>query len=244
MNDNNSVEHTIDNQITIGEEKSEAIARKDSSLKRLDVSFNKHIELKEYKKSNLLAYWISDFSNYHDNERLFKPSSLKVFKRGDIVKANLGFNVGNELGGLHYCIVINKNDNLQSGTLNVIPLSSAKENKKYNNSTCIDLGDELYSSLEKRLNLEFSIIRKQISEFDVYGSNSYDTLKNMSQKLDVLEKTQIELNKMKHGSFALLHQITTISKQRIYKNPLLSKIRLSPQSLDLIDSKIKELYTK
>lgn len=244
MNDNNSVEHTIDNQITIGEEKSEAVARKDSSLKRLDVSFNKHIELKEYKKSNLLAYWISDFSNYHDNERLFKPSSLKVFKRGDIVKANLGFNVGNELGGLHYCIVINKNDNLQSGTLNVIPLSSAKENKKYNNSTCIDLGDELYSSLEKRLNLEFSIIRKQISEFDVYGSNSYDTLKNMSQKLDVLEKTQIELNKMKHGSFALLHQITTISKQRIYKNPLLSKIRLSPQSLDLIDSKIKELYTK
>lgn len=244
MNDNNSVERTIDNQITIGEEKSEAIARKDSSLKRLDVSFNKHIELKEYKKSNLLAYWISDFSNYHDNERLFKPSSLKVFKRGDIVKANLGFNVGNELGGLHYCIVINKNDNLQSGTLNVIPLSSAKENKKYNNSTCIDLGDELYSSLEKRLNLEFSIIRKQISEFDVYSSNSYDTLKNMSQKLDVLEKTQIELNKMKHGSFALLHQITTISKQRIYKNPLLSKIRLSPQSLDLIDSKIKELYTK
>lgn len=51
----NSIKDTIDNQIIIGEEKSEAIARKDSSLKRLDVSFNKHIELKEYKKSNLLA---------------------------------------------------------------------------------------------------------------------------------------------------------------------------------------------
>lgn len=69
----------IDNQIIIGEEKSEAISHKDSSLKRLDLSFNKHIELREYKKSNLLAYWIKDFSNYHDNEKFFKPNNLRIF---------------------------------------------------------------------------------------------------------------------------------------------------------------------
>ena len=46
----------------IGEEKSEAIAHKDSALRRLDVSFNKHIELSEYKKSNILAYWFKDFA--------------------------------------------------------------------------------------------------------------------------------------------------------------------------------------
>lgn len=242
MSENEEVENIIENQTIIGEEKSEAIARKDSSLKRLDVSFNKHIELKEYKKSNLLAYWIKDFSNYHDNERFFNPSSLKIFKRGNVVKANLGFNVGNELGGLHYCVVINKNDNLYSGTLNVIPLSSAKENKKYNANTCIDLGDELYISLAERLNLEFSIVRKQISELSNTTNN--EDLKKIAQKLEILDKTQTELDKMKHGSFALAHQITTISKQRILKNPLLSKIKLSDASLDLIDNKIKELYMK
>lgn len=235
----------IENQMLINEEKSNAIAHKDSALKRLDVSFNKHIELNEYKKSNILAYWIKDFANYHDNEKFFNPSFLKVFKRGDIVKANLGFNIGNELGGLHYCVVINKNDNLKSGTLNVIPLSSAKENKQYNTTTCIDLGDELYSSLEKRLNIEFSIIRKQLSELDNFDpATSNEQIRIISQKLDILEKTQSELDKMKHGSFALIHQITTISKQRIYKNPLLSKVKLSNAKLDLIDNKIKYLYTK
>lgn len=245
MNENKELEDIIENQIIIGEEKSEAIARKDGSLKRLDISFNKHIELKEYKKSNLLAYWINDFSKYHDNEKFFNPNSLKVFKRGDIVKVNLGFNIGNELGGLHYCVVINKKDNLSSGTLNVIPLSSAKKDKEYNNTTCIDLGDELYISLDKRLKLEFSIMRNRIANLDNIDSyNTSEELKNISQKLEILDKTQKELDKMKHGSFALVHQITTISKQRIFKNPLLSKIKLSNSSLDLIDNKIKELYMK
>ena len=52
----------IKGQTMIGEEKSEAIAHKDSALRRLDVSFNKHIELSEYKKSNILAYWFKDFA--------------------------------------------------------------------------------------------------------------------------------------------------------------------------------------
>ena len=42
---------TIKNQMMIGEEKSEAIAHKNLSLKRLDISFNKHIEIQEYKKT-------------------------------------------------------------------------------------------------------------------------------------------------------------------------------------------------
>ena len=36
--------------------KNKAILHKDYSLNRLDVTFLKHIELSEYKKSNLLAY--------------------------------------------------------------------------------------------------------------------------------------------------------------------------------------------
>ena len=40
--------------------KNHAIIHKDNSLNRLDLSFLKHIELNEYKKSDLLAYWIID----------------------------------------------------------------------------------------------------------------------------------------------------------------------------------------
>jgi len=69
-------EKEFNNYISTEEEKSQAIAHKDSALKRLDTSFNKHIELGEYKKSNILAYWINDFSNYHDDEKFFDSSAV------------------------------------------------------------------------------------------------------------------------------------------------------------------------
>ena len=53
---------------------------------------------------------------------------------------------------------------------------------------------------------------------------------------------------MKKGSIALVSQITTISKPRIYdpknSSDILSNLRVSNHTLDLIDSKIKELFLK
>lgn len=235
----------LNNQVSIGEEKSEAIAHKDSSLKRLDTSFYKHIELEEYKKSNLLAYWINDFAEYHDNEKVFDSKSLKTFKRGDIIKANLGFNIGNELGGLHYCVVINKNDNPYSNTLNIIPLSSTKEGKTYNSKTCVNLGDELFLLLIAKFEKIRDELFEELSKMDNLNldeklANTKSTLK----KLEYLEKINEEIMRMKHGSIAYVNQITTISKQRIFRIPILSGIKLSNQNLDLIDNKIHKLFMK
>lgn len=233
---------TIKNQMMIGEEKSEAIAHKNLSLKRLDISFNKHIEIQEYKKTHLLAYWINDFAEYHDNEVTFNSSSLKTFKRGDIIKVNLGFNIGNELGGLHYCVVLNKKDNPYSGTLNVIPLSSAKTDKQFNSYTTVELGDELYNSLYTKFENEFSKTQDALKL--LLEEHNIELSKKVSKNIEYLEKVKEEISKMKHGSFALINQITTISKQRIFKTPILSGIKLSNNGLDLIDSKIKRLFTK
>ena len=237
-------------QVSLEDEKSETIARKNSALQRLDVSFNKHIEMKEYKKSNVLAYWIKDFSNYHDEERTFDTHKLKRYKRGDIIKVNLGFNVGNELGGLHYCVVINKSDNLSYGTINVVPLSSIKPSKKYN-SYDLNLGDELYSSLYKKFHKQYQIIKEKLQEIlatNSHDENSIEISKSLSIELNYLQKLLFEIRKMKEGSIARITQITTISKQRIYnpksKNDILSGIKLSNESMDLIDQKIIELYTK
>ena len=236
----------IKGQTMIGEEKSEAIAHKDSALRRLDVSFNKHIELSEYKKSNILAYWFKDFAQYHDDEKTFDTTKLKVFKRGDIVKVNLGFNVGNELGGLHYCVVINKNDNPYSGNLNVIPLSSIKEDKEYNSETCINLGDELFTLLSKKLEKQGQYVNQQLVLFNKISKSNDKAvdIKSLVKSIDYFQKINEEIERMKHGSIAYVHQITTISKQRIFKTPILSGIRLSDFSLNLIDNKIIKLYTK
>ena len=251
--DNNLEENNskpLDGQLLIGEEKSEAIAHKDSALKRLDVSFNKHIEIQEYKKSNTLAYWITDFANYHDAEKTFDPHKLKRYKRGDIIKANLGFNVGGELGGLHYCVVINKTDNLSFDTLNVIPLSSFKPQKKYSDYD-LNLGDELHSLLDAKYNLKSSELNEKLSKIfniESHTEDMTDYYTEMTLSLKYLQKMKFEIAKMKEGSIARIPQITTISKQRIYnpksKNDILSGIKLSNESMDLIDKKIIEMYTK
>lgn len=242
----NKLNEQIKNQVTFGEEKSEAISHKNNALKRLDTSLNKHIELMEYKKTHLLSYWFEDFSHYHDEETIFNPKSLKTFKRGDIVKVNLGFNIGREMGGLHYCVVINKNDNPYSGTLNIIPLSSAKEKKTYNKLTCLDLGDELFNLLSIKLKKQQEIVNSNVVIFNKEKELNDKTIniKTLVKDIDYLQKINEEIERMKHGSIAYVHQITTISKQRIFKTPILSGIKLSNSSLDLIDKKIIELFTK
>ena len=182
--------------------KNKAINHKNKSLNRLDLSFLTHINLKEYKQSHLLAYWINDYAIYHDNERTFNISKSGRYVRGSVIKVNFGYNVGNEFGGLHYCIVLNKNDNLKNGTLNVLPLTSKKDNKRYPDY-CVNLGSDLYDKLN-------------------VNSNS---------------SAPIE-------SIGLIHQITAISKQRIFNDPMLKKIRISNESLDLIDKKIIAFFIK
>lgn len=73
-----------------------------------------------------------------------------------------------------------------------------------------------------------------------------DVLIDNNEKLELSQKIESELTQMKKGSIALINQITTISKQRIY-NPkkdmdILSGIKLSNEKMNLIDEKIKKLF--
>ena len=145
--------------------KNNAIIHKDNSLTRLDLSFLTHIELNEYKKSDLLAYWIKDFVEYHDQERTFNIAKSGVYSRGDVIKVNLGFNIGNELGGLHYCIVLNKYDNTRNGTLNVVPLTSRKDDKRYDLST-VNLGKELYNTFQAKIEKEKEKLQQILNELE------------------------------------------------------------------------------
>lgn len=222
--------------------KRDTIIHKNNSLNRLDLSFMKHIDLKEYKQSNLLAYWINDFSNYHDNERTFDTTKLKTFKRGDIIKVNLGYNIGNELGGLHYCIVLDKFDNPRNGTLNIIPLTSKKENKTYPKS-CVSLGNEIYTILSANIAKENQKLNELLRELDKLENIPIDFQNAISAQMRYMDKLGKEINKMKLDSIALINQITTISKQRIFDDIILRKVRLSSKSLDLIDSKISYYFT-
>ena len=48
-----------------------------------------------------------------------------------------------------------------------------------------------------------------------------------------------EICKMKKDSIALINQITTVSKQRIFKDTVRRNVRISNESLDYIDNSLK-----
>lgn len=219
--------------------KNNATIHKDNSLNRLDLSFVKHINCGEFKTSHLLAYWVTDFSNYHDEEKTFDTTKIITFKRGSIIKANLGFNIGHELGGLHYCIVLDKFDNPKNGTLNIIPLTS-KKNKKYSYSA-LDLGNEIYDMLNSLYAKE---IQKLSNKYTDIWSLPAEKVEKFTSDFEYVKKMKNEISKMKIGSVALINQITTISKQRIFDDEVLRKVRLSNTSLDLLDKQIIKFFTK
>lgn len=228
-------------------EKTEAdvVVHKDSALKKLDSLLLNYIRNPEtMSKSDKLSYWIEDFCNLLKAEDTFKPNFLKSYSRGDILQVNLGYNIGNEEGGLHYCVVIDKHNSKNSGIVTVIPLTSDKG--KTLDFSEVSLGNEVYLSFKAKYDTLMLELSKKINSFNEQTSSREIQL--ALENLNFLRKMDKKMFKMKKGSIALVSQITTISKQRIYDpqktSDLLSGVCISDSSLDLINSKIKQLYIK
>lgn len=235
--------------------KNEAIMKINEYLDFCLSSDNEHI-----KKANLLSYWLKDYIKYIAKEETFNSAKSKEYSRGDVIKVNLGFNVGNEEGGLHYCVVLDKKNAKSHSTLTVVPLTSVKETSK-KNSTSVFLGNELHNAIMNKVKNLFNSIDKEnaikcqnkvIKNYEMNRIIEEITdeerlaMEDFKIKYPLIEKILEEAKQMKKGSIALVNQITTISKQRIYdpKNgfDILSDIKISDEQMDLIDKKIKKLF--
>lgn len=86
------------------EHKSKALQKIDDYLTNLIQSD----EPRDNGKADKLCYWLNDWMNFLSFEKDFSPKSLRRYKRGEIIKIHLGFNVGSEEGGLHYAVVLDK----------------------------------------------------------------------------------------------------------------------------------------
>lgn len=207
----------------------------------------------DISKANKFCYWLGDYVKFLNYEAEFNAKKLKRYKRGDVIKAHLGFNIGSEEGGLHYCIVLDKNNDLSSPIVTVIPLTSVKNDNRIRHlrKDEVFLGNELFSALQNKINeniTTMSALLHKINAQMIYGEETECSLEYLKCGLDSINNMKDELSKMKKGSIALIGQITTISKIRIYtpknKYDTLSKVRCSNESLDKIDKKIHELFIK
>lgn len=136
------------------------------------------------KRADLISYWLKDFQSYISREKSFDASKIKSYKRGDVIKVNLGFNVGSEQGGLRYAIVLDKNNKHNSKTITVIPLTSQKEEKQIYERD-INLGRELYNRLKAKYDsAQDTLIKEQTAHTDAIkkAQQLHNSLSNIYSK--------------------------------------------------------------
>lgn len=211
-------------------------------------------------RADKLCYWLQDYMTFLNFEKYFSPNHLRRYKRGEIIKVHLGYNIGSEEGGLHYAVILDKNNSLNAPTITVVPLTSVKPTTDINNlfPGNVYLGNELFNSLNSRVTdvhstlvQKIKVLQKTLACMDPENINAnksdlYAATNAAKAELRLLQRMQNEISKMKKGSIALTRQITTISKIRIYdpktNHDVLSGIRLSSEKLDAIDAAINNYF--
>ncbi len=267
-------------------EKDKVIQHKKNAIKKLNNLFEYYINEpsgRYLKKANLLSYWFETYVDYIKKEDAYDPKKQIRYNRGDVVKVNFGFNVGKEYGGLHYAIVLDKNNHHSANVVTVVPLTSGTADETY--PTDVFLGSELFSKLDTRHaymlkqaqkdldecnrlkssidsansaiekiankiesqdNVENEIAATLVDNINVLISNQNELNSKVAQTegdILFLQKSRQEISKLKSGSIALISQITTIDKARIYtprkSTDVLYGINFSDEKMNAINEAIK-----
>ena len=103
------------------------------------------------------------------------------------------------------------------------------------------MGSEIYDTLNELYSKE---IEKLSNKYTDIWSLPAEQVKQFTTDFEYVKKIKEEISKMKIGSIALINQITTISKQRIFDDEILRRVRLSEKGLNLMDAGIIKFFTK
>ena len=124
----------------------------------------------DYPLANKLLYWLNDWSGYIlPNEKTFNYSDLIKYEQYSIFEANFGFNVGSEAGGLHYGVIIDKDNSKSSKILMVIPFKSLDEGETeedIDSRTEVYLGDKVFEIEVNRQNEKLRRINIRLQKYE------------------------------------------------------------------------------
>lgn len=183
----------------------------------------------ENKRSDKIAQWIENWVKYLKIEQVFNPRSIKGLKRGSIVYADFGFNVGREYGGLHYAIVLNKKDPRSNHLLHVLPLTSVKETTDMSNLKYFQfpIGDEVFQLLKNEANQKVIELTKLYDRFSKKDDELHERALIVESLIKDNKKAFETLKNLpasdRDGSF--LEQIQTIDKNINFASTEADKIK-------------------
>lgn len=197
------------------------------------------------QKFKMLPKWLDTVSYRYNKEFNHDfPNSLAYFKRGAVVRADFGVNMGSEFCGLHFAIVLNKHDNSKNRTLTVLPLTSHDKDGRF------PLGAEVFNQTTQMINLQIENFKSRLSKLAAESAEEAQLRKSLNlpinhpspyddpigasgeklaqmtaltnQNIDALSDDIDQLTRVKavydrynKSSYVRLNDITTISKYRL-----------------------------
>ena len=163
------------------------------------------------KKANLLSYWIKTFTDYIGFEERFDSKKLISYSRGNVIRVNFGFNVGKELGGLHFAVVLD-NDNKQSAdVVTVVPLSSTDGRKVHERS--VDLGMELYEKVKSTQEALLKSVRDEIMDIQKVKKTLSITLELINSSNNENDDQQTTVNNITEHMFEIEEKSKALEKE-------------------------------
>ncbi len=116
-------------------------------------------EIKEKEVSGRIE-WFNNYFNLFQNPKHFqdKRYPLPDLIRGNIILAELGFNIGMEFGGRHYCIVM-KNSSINNQRVLILPITTQEPSD--------------YDKFKNTIYLEFDKIKGLNSHKDIGNPNGH-----------------------------------------------------------------------
>ena len=101
----------------------------------------------------------------------------------------------------------------------------------------------MYNIFQMKIKKENQKLQLILDELEKLEAITVDFQNAIEKEQKYIDKMEQEVYKMEKDSIALINQITTISKQRIFKDTVRRNVKISNNSLDLIDKQIIKFFT-
>ncbi len=215
------------------------IAYKRGNIVKLNFGFNIGSEY------GGLHYGIVIDNNNHHNSPVLTVIPLTSTKKNDKPVHPNNVNLGNEI----YRLLKLKFDTIQkSAKEELIEIKETLDSLKRLSIMSTKAIDEVKQTDAQSIDYENKCIvaENYIQASSKLISSFEQKQKHAEEEINYLSKIGEEISQMKEGSIALVNQITTVSKMRIYDprnlKGVLAGVSLSPEYMDSINLKVKELY--
>lgn len=196
------------------------------------------------KRSDKIAQWIENWVKYLKIEQVFNPRSIQALKRGSIVYADFGFNVGREYGGLHYAIVLNKIDARSNHLLHVLPLTSVKETTDISNLKYFQLpiGNEVFQLLSNKALKKVRELSELYNRFSKKDGELREKVVMVESLIEDNKKTLEILKNLSSSDMddSSIKQILTINKNIDFASDQAEKIRQEAKENAILLAELNE----